>query len=129
MSSSEKTLSGKKATAAAHLAAGAPERVAAERANVSVRTLQRYKTCPRFAAEVAALRRRLVDSATADASGRLSSMLAPALDVHQNLLASKTEKIQLLAVKLTYDAQRQAVEQHVVLRRLDALEAEVRKRR
>ncbi|MFI9466808.1 helix-turn-helix domain-containing protein [Streptomyces sp. NPDC052492] len=61
--------------AVAALAAGEPVSVAADRAGVSRRTVQRWQTDPTFAAEVRALRSQILD----DTAGRLASAAADAV--------------------------------------------------
>jgi hypothetical protein len=117
-----KTVSSKKSLVAMHLAAGLPVQAVADQVGLSTRTIDRYKRDPEFAGEVVAIRRRLEDDVAGNASARLSAMLTTAIDVHARLLQSKSERIQAVAVKLAYDARRQAVELENVLTRLTALE-------
>ncbi|AVH59725.1 MULTISPECIES: hypothetical protein [Streptomyces] len=69
--------------AVAALAAGEPPSVAADRAGVSIRTVQRWQTDPAFAAEVRAVRARVLD----DTAGRLSAAAASAVATLQALVA------------------------------------------
>jgi hypothetical protein len=88
--------------AAALLATGATTASVAERLDLGVRTLERWRRRPTFKALVETYRDRVIDEAV----GFLASLLAKANAALADLLASENDKVKLAAAQTVWDMTR-----------------------